>query len=69
MIFYSAFRVHGGLEPLVELIKENKDNTNRDNKVRIYSNKILNIYKFPNKITKIDSDFRLFGKSAANGSR
>ena len=33
-----AFRVHGGLEPLVELIKENKDNTNRDNKVRIHRN-------------------------------
>ena len=25
--------MHGGLEPLVELIKENKDNSNRDNKV------------------------------------
>ena len=26
-------KVHGGLEPLVELIKENKDNANRDNKL------------------------------------
>ena len=61
--------MHGGLEPLVELIKENKDNTNRDNKVRMYPNKILNVHKFQNKITKNDSEILLFGKSAANGSR
>ena len=37
-IFYDIefHRVHGGLEPLVELIKDNKDNTNKDDKVGEY---------------------------------
>ena len=61
--------MHGGLEPLVELIKENKDNTNRDNKVRMYTNKNLEIYTLSNKITWNHPDILLFGKSAANGSR
>ena len=30
---FSPFRVHGGLEPLVELIAANRDNVNKDNKV------------------------------------
>ena len=37
-------RVHGGLEPLVELIKDNKDNTNKDDKVGEYLFNLASIY-------------------------
>ena len=37
------YRVHGGLEPLVELIKDNKDNTNKDDKVGEYLFKLATI--------------------------